>query len=125
MSSKATQVTDRTTGAIPALRLRIPHTSIVRRYITRGFILWILVRIVTTVVAAVSDMIPPGDLTRWSPAGAVGVLGICAALGFVDVRFRGERALLGNLGIDDREVAAMFLIPATLGEFILAIVLPW
>ncbi len=105
--------------------LRVPHASIVRRYVARGLILWLLVRLMMTAIAAFSGAVPVRDLARWSIAGALGMLGACALLGLIDVRVRGERTLLGNLGIDDRELVAMYLVPAALGELLLSIILPW
>jgi hypothetical protein len=107
------------------MRLRIPHTSIVRPFVSRAFILWMLVRIGTALVAAFAAEVPVNELVRWTFPGAVGMLGVCALLGYFDVRVRGERALLGNLGIDDRELIALYLVPAAVGETILAVVMPW
>ena len=106
------------------MRLRLPSASIVQRYFARGFILWILTRLTMTAVALFGN-VPVRELARWSVPGALGMLAVCALLGFIDVRIRGERALLSNLGIDDRDTAAMFLAPAIVGEILLAIAMPW
>ena len=102
------------------MRLRLPSTLILQRYFVRGFILWIMARLMLVAVALFGNA-PIRDIARWSVEGAVGMLAVCALLGFVDVRVRGERALLSNLGIGDRDTAAMFLAPAIVGELLLAI----
>ena len=105
-------------------RLRLPHLAIVRRYFARGFVLWLLARLMMMAVATFAK-IPIRDVVRWSVSGALGMLGVCAVLGFVDVRVRRERTLLGNLGIDDRELVGMYVVPAIVGELLLAMLLPW
>ena len=112
------------TSSREAIHLRFPHGSILRRYFVRGFILWLLARLMMTAVALLGE-IPIRELARWSFPGALGMLAVCALLGFIDVRIRGERAMLSNLGIDDRDTAAIFLAPAMVGEIILALVMPW
>ena|SRR5687768_6886832 len=106
-------------------RLRLPHLSIVRRYAARGFVLWVLARLMMMAVAIFGALIPLREVVRWSASGAIGMLGVCAVLGFVDVRVRRERTLLGNLGIDDREVVVMYIAAAVVGELLLAMVMPW
>ena len=103
----------------------MPDASIVRPYLARGFWLWLAVRLAVIVVPLVAGDFAVSDLLRWSPGGAVGMVVTCALLGFIDVRRRGERALLANLGISDRELIAMFIAPAAVGELLLAIILPW
>ena len=106
-------------------RFRLPHLSIVRGYFARGIVLWVLARLMMMVVAIFGAAIPLREVIRWSVSGALGMLGVCAVLGFVDVRVRRERTLLGNLGIEDRELVVMYVVPAIVGELVLAMLMPW
>ena len=97
----------------------LPHPGIVRALAGRSVRLWLVVRVVMVVVplANGADL---AELLRWHPGGALVVLAVCVLLGFVDTRRRGERALLGNLGASDRQLAALFLLTAAAGELVLA-----
>jgi hypothetical protein len=103
--------------------LRIPDASILKPYLGRGFRLWLIVRIAIAVVPLLAGDGTASDVLSWDPVSAIATLFVCALLGLIDTRRRGERALLGNLGIQDRALVAMFLAPGAVGEIVLALTL--
>lgn len=108
---------------MPLMVLRIPDSAILTPLMWRAVRLWIVVRVMVVGLAAIA---PGGDevaLLHWHVPGAVGSITVCALLGFIDTRRRKERALLANLGIADRELVLIFLVPAIVGELLLAAVL--
>jgi hypothetical protein len=92
----------------------------------RGAWLGVLSHLCVVAVVAVRNggKIPP-ELLRWSLAGSIGTLSICVALAFVDIRRRGERALVGNLGLSDHELVANYVAGAALVELVFAILTAW
>ena len=107
------------------MNLRIPASIILRAYFARGMWLWLIVRIAVAAVPVLVGALAPAAVLRYSLSGSLALLVCCALLGVIDSRARRERALLGNLGVSDREIALMFAVPAAVGELMLAIVLPW
>jgi hypothetical protein len=104
--------------------LGLPDSSILKPYLGRGFRLWLIVRIAIAAVPLLAGGGTVSDALSWDPVSAIATLSVCALLGFIDTRRRGERALLGNLGIQDRALVAMFLAAPAAGEILLALALP-
>jgi hypothetical protein len=50
------------------------------------------------------------------------VIVLCASLGAVDIRRRGERLLIGNLGISQYRLAGVLAAPPLVAEVLVAIV---
>jgi len=98
-------------------------------FVARGARLWILVRLLVVVAVALSAALaggPPPDaatapLLVLAPAAALLVVPLTAMLGLADVARRGERALLGNLGVSRRRVALWFAAPAVAGELLVGL----
>lgn len=93
----------------------LPNLLITRAYVVRGLWLWVGVR---ALVAAVFAMAELGPLPL-SFGSAIQVVLLCVIVGFVDIRRRHERALLGNLGLGNAVMALLFVVPAIFGEIIL------
>jgi hypothetical protein len=84
--------------------------------------LWVLTRLVYMVVLAVA-VSSPGEKAAnnvWHLQPVVIVL--CAFLGAVDIRRRGERLLIGNLGISQYRLAGVLAAPPLVAEVLVAIV---
>ena len=100
-------------------------TVVLRAYVGRAVGLWLVVRLVVGVLVAAAAgqasaaIAPPPGV---APTTIPSVVVLCALLGALDVRVRRERALLGNLGIGDRAVIALFALAAVAGELLLAAV---
>jgi len=105
---------------------RIPPRTILGPLLMRGAWLSVLshLSVIAVVTVANGGRIPP-EMLRWSLAGSIGTLAICAALAFIDIRRRGERALLGNLGLGDHELVANYVAGAALVELAFAILTAW
>ncbi|MDP1890768.1 MAG: hypothetical protein Q8K55_07705 [Gemmatimonadaceae bacterium] len=89
----------------------------------RQSVLWPVVRVAHAVVAAIAASTAPPDVTA---ANAVlqpqpAVVLVCAVLGVVELWRRGERQLIGNLGIDNWQLAAILTAPALSAELVVAI----
>ena len=100
-------------------------------FVARGVRLWILARLFVVVGVAFAAMsggraagIEPAALLLLAPPAALLVVPLTAMLGLADVARRGERALLGNLGVSRRRVAVWFAAPAVVGELLLAAATP-
>lgn len=89
----------------------------------RQSVLWLVVRIAHAVVAWVAassgspEVIASNAVLQPQPA----VVLVCAILGVVELWRRGERQLVGNLGIDHWQLAAVLTGPALFAEFVVAI----
>jgi hypothetical protein len=115
----------------PDMLPRLPALHITRAYFGRGATLWLAVRLSMIVIPALIAAMEGGmrviveasldQLLRWNPSSSAGALTACMALGFVDVRVRNERVFLGNLGLGDAEAAMLYLIPAVMGEALMAL----
>ena len=101
--------------------LRVPDASVLVPYLRRAFGLWLIIRIAIVVLAAMSPAFDEISLLHWHLPGALGSIAACAILGIIDTRRRGERALLANLGVTDRELILMFVASAVMGELVLAL----
>ena len=102
--------------------------TLARAFAARGVRLWVLVRLLVGVAvvltAASGGRAAAVDLASaflLAPPAALLVVPLTAALGLLDVARRGERALLGNLGVSRRRAAAWLAAPAVLGELLVAL----
>jgi len=88
----------------------------------RQSVLWLLVRIAHAVVAALAvdspEVVAANSVMRPQPA----VVLLCAVLGVVELWRRGERQLIGNLGINHWQLGALLLGPALIAEVVIAVV---
>ena len=89
----------------------------------RQSVLWLLVRGAHAVVAwvaassAAPEVIASNAVLQPQPA----VVLVCAGVGVVELWRRGERQLVGNLGIDQWQLAAILLGPPLCAELVVAI----
>lgn len=87
--------------------------------------IWLLVRVAQALVGAMVGM--GGDvplLTAIQQPQPAAVL-ICFALGVVEIKRRGERNLLGNLGIGWKQLVALLAGPALIAETLVGIAGQW
>lgn len=83
---------------------------------------WVLARLVFLVVLALAADGPPevaAASNAWHAQPAVVLLSI--ALGVVELARRGERVLLGNLGINRRHLAVVLATPPVVAEALVAV----
>lgn len=91
--------------------------------LTRQSGFWLLVRGAHAVVAWVAasstspDVIASNAVLQPQPA----VILVCGAVGVVELWRRGERQLIGNLGIDHWQLAGILLGPPLCAEIMVAI----
>jgi len=97
-------------------RLPVP---LLRAFLIRGIVLWLLSRVMGKVVFAMANMTPSGDLLF--PAWIVVMAG---CLMVADLHRRKELMLLYNLGIPAWRAAAVAMIPGLVMESILVMLLP-
>jgi hypothetical protein len=83
--------------------------------------LWVLTRLVYLLVLmlAVSSPDEKAANSAWHVQPVVIIL--CATFGAVDIRRRGERLLLGNLGISQHRVAGLLAAPPLVAEVLVAV----
>jgi hypothetical protein len=83
--------------------------------------LWVLTRIVHVVVSLVAINTPELSAANalWHPQPVV-VLA-CMVLGFIEILRRGERLLIGNLGIGPGRLAGLLAAPPVVAEILVAI----
>jgi hypothetical protein len=89
-----------------------------RALLLRAIVLWILVRLLVGVAAAI---VAEDGQSLNSP---LGIIMICGAIGLVDIRRRHERALWANLGISLVAIGIVFASIATIAEGALFFVRP-
>ena len=97
-----------------------PAAPIVAAYLARGATLWALSRANFALVTAFAF----GPTAAWETltrgtAIAPLVVALTTAIGLVDGRLRGQRALLANLGVAEWTLAAIVAGAATAGELAL------
>jgi hypothetical protein len=89
-----------------------PHPELVRTYLARGAKLWLATRAMVSVVFLYGHA-NPVELTPM----ATGLMVLSAVfVSCADTHRHGERALLGNLGLETPLLVAIFAVPAVLGE---------
>ena len=85
---------------------------VVRAYLMRAFRIWIATRLIV-----IATFLFAGEDPFHLPIIAeVLLVLISVGLCFADVHRRRERAFLGNMTLQTRELALLFLLPAMLGE---------
>ena len=89
-----------------------PNQLVVRSYFARGAKLWFATRAALTALFLMAGF----DPLRLSATTLIGIVVLTAALGYVDVRRRRERALLGNLGVSPLALGAFLAGPPIVGE---------
>jgi hypothetical protein len=94
-----------------------PDRLIVRAYVTRAVKLWLLSRILITVVFVFGSV----DPLRLSVAAVLEVVLVVVAIGFLDIRRHHERALLDNLAVSPLTLVALFAGPALVGEIVVRV----
>lgn len=94
--------------------MRVPST-VIKAYLRRGAGIWLLMRVCISAVLAFGGE----DPLRLAPAALATVVAGSAALMWIDIRWRHERLLIGNLGFAPGALSCLALIPALLGEIAL------
>ncbi|HEY2848742.1 MAG TPA: hypothetical protein VGI97_02610 [Gemmatimonadaceae bacterium] len=95
-----------------------PNSLIVRAYLARAFRVWLVARGIATIVFVRAGI----DPVRLPIVSIAEIVLLSIALCFFDTYRRRERALLGNLAIGPGNLAAMFAVPAILGELAIQLV---
>jgi hypothetical protein len=91
---------------------------------TRAAVLWVLVHVFALGLMTLGGT-PPSTARLEAPAAGPNpawIVAVCVALGLVEVRRRGERALWGNLGLSTIHIACLGAIVAALGELLVSLV---
>jgi hypothetical protein len=107
----------------------LPNSLIVRTYLLRGAKLWLFTRIAVAgafaFAAAVGGGVAPAfnNPLQLSPVAVAGVVALSVGLAYLDTRRHRESILLGNLGVSQLHLAAMFIVPAIAGEIVLGFLL--
>lgn len=89
-----------------------PNSLVVRAYLLRGALLWIVARAAITGALVLAG----SDALRLSTIALVEVVLLIVALGWIETRRRGESVLLANLGVSPILFTFFFAGPALLGE---------
>jgi hypothetical protein len=101
----------------PVLPGVLPEPLIARTFFLRGVRLWLGTR---AAILAASLMV--NEPVLWLDAtGVVIMIGVAVAVCFLAVRRNHERALLGNLGLSPFVLAALFAVPAVMGETLVSV----
>ena len=96
----------------------LPPAILGRAFLKRGARLWALVRGVASIVMLFA-LVPPMDVVRQPPAGALLLVAISVGACFADSWRHGELGFLRNLAVSPVATAALFAAPALLGEALL------
>lgn len=94
-----------------------PNPLIVRAYLFRGALLWIVTRAAITGVFVLAG----GNALKLSTVALVELVLLIVALGWIETRRHREISLLGNLGVSPLVLSAFFAGPALLGEIVVLI----
>ena len=92
-----------------------PNRLVVRAFLFRGVLLWIVAR----AAIAVALVLAGGDALKLSTTALVEVALLIVALGWIETRRRREGVLLANLGVSPLLLSVFFAGPALAGEFVL------
>jgi hypothetical protein len=101
---------------------RLPAV-LVRPYVVRAALLWVLARATLLVLETLFGGGGAGGALVWSPATALVIVPLCVVLGHVGSAMRGDQILLGNLGVDARQLSALFALVAFGAELALGVVI--
>lgn len=101
--------------------MSLPAT-IVRPYAHRAFWLWALARATLLVLETLFGHGGAEGALVWSPASALVIVPLCVVLGHAGSTLRGDRILLGNLGVDAHQLSALFALVAVAAELALGVV---
>lgn len=93
--------------------------------VVRQLGLWVLLRAVHATVAAVVGVAGGGPVLSPIRQPQPAVVILCVALGVVETLRRHERVLLGNLGIDWKQLACLMAGPALAMEGAIGAIGPW
>ena len=89
---------------------------VVRAYLLRGTMLWILMRLVLTMMAALA-----GAPMMLSASTTIALVLLVPLLTFFDITRRGESILMANLGFSLTRVLLIAAAPALIGESLVTI----
>ena len=95
--------------------ISIPAPLIVRSYLARSARLWLLAR-----ALLVLQQLYAGQDPRGLGMSLTAVV-VTTLLGFVEITRRHEGAMLGNLGVETRDLVWLFVVPPVIGETLLQI----
>lgn len=87
----------------------------------RQSVLWLVVRTAHAVVSAVAAGSPEVGAANAVLQPQPAVVLLCLVLGVVELLRRGELQLIGNLGIDNWQLAAILPGPALIAELVVAV----
>jgi len=93
----------------------VTNWLLVRAYVLRGAILWLLARALVSMVMALADADPFAVSVRSS----VIIILVTTALGFAQTLRLREGVLLRNLGLSPAMLALYFALPGLVGELII------
>lgn len=99
--------------------MRLPAV-IVRPYVARALVAWALARATMLVLETFAG--GAALALVWSPFSAFVIVPLCIGLGHVGSTLRGDRILLGNLGVEARQLSALFALVAFAAELALGVV---
>jgi hypothetical protein len=93
----------------------LKNPVIVRAYGFRGASLWLGIRAIASLLIVLSG----ADPFRLSAATISSVIFLSVIVCFIDTWRHHERALLGNLAVSMPALAALYVLPAVVGEAVL------
>ena len=102
------------------MRALVLARSVPRTLAMRGATLWVLIRMLIGVVFL---LLRTGGAEAPRP-NPVLIIAICAIVGLIDLRRRGEEMLWSNLGVSRTQLVLLFVATAIIGEIMLGLVLP-
>lgn len=91
---------------------------VLRPFVVRSFKMWFGVRLLLglLLIAAGFEPFSAGRIS-------LGIIALSAFVSILEINLRHESALLGNLGVSPKATFAFSVIPASLGELSLALIL--
>jgi hypothetical protein len=94
------------------------HPAVVRAWAPRAVVLWLGVRAIASAVLFLGGSNP----LLPAPERSLLLVALTVAASFAQTSRSREWALLGNLGVSRRVLAAVYALPAVVGELLLATV---
>lgn len=92
-----------------------PNALIMRAYLIRGALLWVVARAAITAALVLAG----ADALILSATALVETILLIVALGWIETGRRREHDLLANLAVSPLILSFLFAVPALLGEFVL------